>query len=155
MVLLVIEVYLDFLVLLGLWDLEAHLDLKGKEETRDLLEKRVHLDLQDPKDHQVHWVPEVKGVRKVHLVNKELLEWEADLVIRVLLGLLVQLALLDHLDFLVLLVKLVLLETLEERRKRIKWTTWNDGTSWLNWKTWTSWSSGHSWRTRTIWTQGI
>lgn len=94
-----------------------HQDPKEIEEIRDLLEKKVLLDLQDPKDHQVHWVPEVKGERKVHLVNKEHLEWEADLVTKVLLELLDQLVLLDHLDFLDLLVKLVLLETLEKEEK--------------------------------------
>ena len=65
--------------------------LLAKRDLLDHLVLRVHQDLMELEE---------KGVKRVHLVNKELLVWEVDLETKVHQVLQVQLDLLVLLDFL-------------------------------------------------------
>ena len=96
----VIEVFLVCQVLQDLLALGVHLDLKEKEEMLVLLAKRDLLDHLVLRVHQDLLELEEKGVKRVHLVNKELLVWEVDLETKVHQVLQVQLDLLVLLDFL-------------------------------------------------------
>lgn len=58
---------------LDLLDPEALLVLKGREEMLDPLGKKVLQDPTDPRGHLDPLVPEVRGERRAHLANKELL----------------------------------------------------------------------------------
>lgn len=58
---------------LDLLDQEELLVLKGREEMRDQLGKKVLQDPTDPRGHLDLLVPEERGERRVPLANKELL----------------------------------------------------------------------------------